>query len=109
MIICICCGGSGNDSGTTDETLTDTTDDADGYTTAEGDCDGQVDEGCGTVWTWGSDRLSQLGDWTNTDSSVPVPVLNLTDVKAIAEKRVILSVEAVASALYRAHTSLTSP
>ncbi|MEV8530772.1 hypothetical protein [Streptomyces sp. NPDC051211] len=39
----------------------------------------------GTVWAWGSDNNGQLGNGgTNTNSSVPVQVPNLTGVKAIA-------------------------
>ena len=38
----------------------------------------------GTVWAWGSNYYGQLGNGTNTDSNVPVPVSNLTGVVAIA-------------------------
>src|SRR5215211_6648240 len=38
----------------------------------------------GTVWAWGLNQDSELGDGTNTDSSTPIKVANLTGVEAIS-------------------------
>jgi len=38
----------------------------------------------GKVWAWGGNRYGQLGDGTTTDRYVPVQVLNLTNIIAIA-------------------------
>jgi alpha-tubulin suppressor-like RCC1 family protein len=38
----------------------------------------------GTAWAWGWNAEGELGDGTNTDSSVPVPVSGITGVSAIA-------------------------
>ena len=38
----------------------------------------------GTVWTWGSNRDSQLGDGTTTNRYTPVQVQNLTNITAIS-------------------------
>lgn len=38
----------------------------------------------GTVWVWGNNTNGQLGDGTNTDSTTPVQVSNLSDAIAIA-------------------------
>ena len=38
----------------------------------------------GTVWAWGNNGSGQLGDGTHTSRDVPVKVLNLIDVTAIA-------------------------
>ena len=37
-----------------------------------------------TVWAWGLNNFGQLGDSTNTDKNIPVPVKNLRGVIAIA-------------------------
>jgi hypothetical protein len=38
----------------------------------------------GTAWTWGKNTDGQLGNFTHTPSSVPVKVLGISDVRAIA-------------------------
>src|SRR5829696_720568 len=38
----------------------------------------------GTVWAWGSNRVNELGDGTNDNSTQPVRVMNLSEVWAIA-------------------------
>lgn len=43
----------------------------------------------GTVWAWGDNNYDELGNgWTGGESPVPVRVLGLTDVVAVAETRV---------------------
>ncbi|MGB3441766.1 MAG: hypothetical protein WBA97_23725 [Actinophytocola sp.] len=43
----------------------------------------------GTVWAWGENNFSQLGNgWTGGESPVPARVVGLTDVVAVAETRV---------------------
>ncbi|MEI6234210.1 MAG: hypothetical protein WCT04_14250 [Planctomycetota bacterium] len=38
----------------------------------------------GTVWAWGNNSAGQLGDGSYTSSTVPVPVISLTNVTAIS-------------------------
>ncbi|MBK7383775.1 MAG: RCC1 repeat- and reductase domain-containing protein [Flavobacteriales bacterium] len=38
----------------------------------------------GTVWSWGYNEFGQLGNGTNVDSHIPVPVGSLSDVKAVS-------------------------
>jgi len=38
----------------------------------------------GTVWAWGNNGSGQLGDGTETDSSIPVQVSNLNGIISIA-------------------------
>jgi ABC-type transport system substrate-binding protein/cyclophilin family peptidyl-prolyl cis-trans isomerase/serine/threonine protein kinase len=38
----------------------------------------------GTLWAWGKNNDGQLGDGTTTDRTMPVQVINLTDVVAVA-------------------------
>jgi alpha-tubulin suppressor-like RCC1 family protein len=38
----------------------------------------------GTVWSWGANNVGQLGDGTTTQRLAPVPVSELTQVKAIS-------------------------
>src|SRR5688500_5783812 len=38
----------------------------------------------GTVWTWGSNNVGELGDGTTFNRSFPVRVKNLNDVIAVA-------------------------
>ena len=40
-------------------------------------------KGDGTVWAWGYNGYGQLGNRTNRDSNVPVPVSNLMGITAI--------------------------
>ncbi|RXZ80543.1 hypothetical protein EBB07_18510 [Paenibacillaceae bacterium] len=43
-------------------------------------------KGDGTVWTWGSNRLAQLGNGeaSNTASETPVPIAGLPEIRAVA-------------------------
>lgn len=52
-----------------------------------GDAHAAVLKGDGTVWTWGLNTWGQLGDGTTINSTVPVQVIGLTDVIAVAAGR----------------------
>ncbi len=52
-----------------------------------GDAHAAVLKSDGTVWTWGLNTWGQLGNGTMINSTVPVPVIGLTDVIAVAAGR----------------------
>jgi alpha-tubulin suppressor-like RCC1 family protein len=45
----------------------------------------------GTVWAWGSNIFSELGDGTTTNRSTPVQVSGLINIVAISTKTIIAS------------------